>query len=111
MTQFRRVPTYEQPLTIQERNSSYWYRFFQDSDTGRPPTAEASITVTASPFTYTAPRKGFVIVNGGTVSIIAFSRSGTFYTTGQTTGTFTVAQGDQLKVTYSGLPTMTFVTT
>jgi hypothetical protein len=109
--QYRQVPTFDQQIATGITNNSYWYRYFQDSDTGRPPTAEFVLTVPASPFIYTAPRKGFLIVQGGTVSAIAFSRSGTFYTTGQTTGTFPVGQGDQLKVTYSGKPNVIFVPT
>lgn len=108
--QYRQAPKYEQPLSDGKDTSSWWYRFFQASDVGVPPSGESSVTVTASPFTYSAPRKGSVIVTGGTVSAIAFSRTPpTFYTTGQTTGMFPVNQFDRLKVTYSAKPTIVFV--
>lgn len=71
----------------------------------------ASITVGSSPFTYTAAQTGQVIVKGGTVSKIEFSRDGgtTFFDIGVTAGMFLLNAQDQLKVTYSGAPTMTFV--
>ena len=69
----------------------------------------AAITPGASPYTYTSSFDGAVIVNGGTVSAIAFSRDGTtFFTTGQTAGMFPMSRGDALKVTYTVAPTMTF---
>ena len=110
-TQFRQAPTYDSPLIRENQTNSVWYRYLQANETGVPPSGESAVTVTASPFTYTAPRKGFLIVSGGTVSAIAFARLGPFYGTGQTTGTFTLALNDQLKITYSGKPTVTFVPT
>jgi hypothetical protein len=108
--QYRNVPTYEQPLMTDKVTSAVWYRYFQANGLGQPPDNESSITVTASPFTYTATRKGFAIVTGGTVSNIQIGRVA-FYTTGQTFGTFTLALGDMLKITYSGIPTVTFFPT
>ena len=107
--QYRNVPTYEQPLEITGHTSSAWYRYWQQNELGTPPAAESAVTPTGSPFTYTAGRKGFLIVQGGTVSAVAFSRSGTFYTTGQTQGVFPLDQNDQLKVTYSAAPILTWV--
>jgi hypothetical protein len=112
MTQLRQTPTYEQPLVIDKNTSSVWYRFFQASDTGQPPSAELAVTVTASPFIFSAPRKGYVIVTGGTVSAIAVSRTlPTYYGTTLSSGMFTLAQGDNLKITYSGKPTVVFFST
>lgn len=69
----------------------------------------SAITVGASPYTYQASFDGAVIVNGGTVSAIAFSRDGTtFFTTGATFGMFPVSRGDSIKTTYTVVPTMTF---
>jgi len=107
--QYSAIPAYEQRLLGPMQNTqSVWYRFFNQLWTGVPPSAETAIAVTASPFTYAAPKRGFVIVNGGTVSLIKFTRSAS-YTTGQTQGVFPVSSGDMLTVTYSALPTMTFV--
>lgn len=67
------------------------------------------ITVGASPFTYTATGDGVVMVNGGTVSIIAFGRQGSVIGTGQTQGMFPVSFGDAIRVTYSVLPNVRFI--
>lgn len=108
-TQYRNVPTYEQPIIVGKNTSSAWYRYLQQNELGTPPLAENAVTPTPSPFIYTAPRKGFLIVQGGTVSVVQFSRSGTFHTTGQTQGIFPLDQFDQLKITYSVTPTLTWV--
>lgn len=105
--QWREVPTYTTPVSEKGNTTTSYYRFLHDINIGNPPAAEASITVGASPFSYTAPRGGVVIVYGGSVSVVSFTRVGT-YTTGQTQGMFTLGAGDILTVTYSGAPTMTF---
>jgi hypothetical protein len=74
--------------------------------------APSNITVTASPFTYqnTTAFNGEVIISGGTVSSIEFTRDNTtFYTTGLTTGVITLSPSDRVRVTYSVAPTMTLV--
>ena len=68
----------------------------------------AAVTVGGSPFTYIAPDNGKVVVQGGTVSSIELGRRGSFVTTGVTAGVVPVARGDQVRVTYTVLPTMTF---
>lgn len=70
----------------------------------------ASITPGGSPFTYTAPGFGVVVVTGGSVSAISVKRQGTSVSTGITTGLIPVARYDQVVVTYSPTaPTMTFI--
>jgi hypothetical protein len=72
----------------------------------------SNITVTASPFTYqnATGYNGDVIISGGTVSNIEFTRDNTtFYTTGLTTGVITLSPSDRVRVTYSVAPTMTLV--
>jgi hypothetical protein len=108
MTQYRQVPVFEQPIKQGENTSSPWYRYFQAHDLGQPPGAESVIKVVGSPFIYQAPRKGLVIVSGGTVSEIDYSRSGTFYNTGLTSGTFQVAMADRIRVIFSVAPTVVF---
>jgi hypothetical protein len=105
---FQTCPTYEQPLSKGGNTSSVWYRFFQGVFLGTPPAAELTVAVGASPFHYSATAKGFMIVRGGTVSAIQFTRTVTTLT-GQTQGIFPLSQGDILAVTYSGLPTMVWV--
>ncbi len=104
------LPNYNQPLVEKGLTARTWYQFFQSMWKGFPTGAEVSVTATASPMTYLAPSKGFLIVNGGTVSLVQFTRDQkTNYTTGQTQGCFPVSNGDALIVTYSVTPTLTFV--
>jgi len=69
-----------------------------------------SIAVGASPFSYQNSLTGAldVIVQGGTVSLIEFSRNGSsWYSLGVTQGMFHLSPSDYLRVTYSSAPTMT----
>lgn len=70
------------------------------------------VTPGASPYTYqnTSGRPGDMIVSGGTVSAIAFSRNNaTFYSVGGVSGVFPLSAYDFLRVTYTVAPTMTFI--
>lgn len=72
----------------------------------------SAISVTASPFTYINQTGGNadVIVSGGGISLLEFSRNGsTFFSTGSFYGMFTLSPYDRLRVTYSAAPTMTLV--
>jgi hypothetical protein len=110
MTTFRALPTYTQPLTTGQNLAQSWYRWMHDTDAGTPPSNEAVVTVTASPFVYQAPKRGFVIIAGGAVSNVQFTRSAT-YSTGMVSGMFPVSLGDQLTITYSAAPEVVFVPT
>ena len=67
-----------------------------------------SITVTTSPFTFTAVRGGLVTVTGGTTSHITVTRGSTTTADLATTTPFSVylSDGDKINVTYTGTPTM-----
>lgn len=70
----------------------------------------SAISPGASPYTYrnTNSYPINVIIQGGTVSSITFSRDNiTNYNTGITTGIVTLSSGDYLTVTYTVAPTMT----
>ena len=70
----------------------------------------AAITVTASPFAYTAAAAGTVVVSGGTVSAITLKRGApAAIAVGETSGVIPVSAGDIVTTTYSVLPTMSFV--
>jgi hypothetical protein len=73
--------------------------------------APASISVTASPFTYTNASTGLqqVVVSGGTVSLVQIQRAATPISVGLLAGSFILAPGDQAVVTYTVAPTMTAV--
>jgi hypothetical protein len=110
--QFNRLPQFNQPLSQAGVTNKDWYFFFVGLFQGLAPAFESSVTLTGSPFTYSAPVKGSVIVNGGTVSQIRFSRDGsTFYNVGATNGMFPLNAADRLEVTYSVAPVVTFVPT
>jgi hypothetical protein len=102
------LPTFEQPLTVKGQTSSVWYRALQGLFSGQPSASESIITPMGSPFAFTAPSGGFIILHGGTVSAVQFTRANTTLT-GQTSGIFPLSQGDILTVTYSALPSMVFV--
>ena len=71
------------------------------------PAVVATITVTASPFTYTAnARPETVFVAGGTVSAISQDGVGL---PGLTSGAFTLGPYETLTVTYTAAPTLTTV--
>lgn len=110
--QHNTLPNFNVPLQKNGITGKDWYFFWANLFTGLSPGDESAITPGVSPYTYSAQVKGSVIVSGGTVSAIAFSRNGTtFYATGQTSGMFTLNAQDRLRVTYTVLPTMTFVPT
>lgn len=68
-----------------------------------------SVTLGASPATYTASAPGQVFSSGGTVSSIALVRQGLSLTTGLTAGFIPVSRGDQVIFTYSAAPTIHFL--
>ena len=107
---FTTIPTYDQSLIEGKNTSSIWYRFLQAEYKGNPPADVQNVIPGTSPWTYTTQQKGFVIVTGGTVSLIQFSRgTGTNYATGQTSGLFPLSAGDSLVINYTVAPTVTFV--
>jgi hypothetical protein len=69
----------------------------------------SAVTVGASPFAYTMPSDGFVLITAGTVSLVEYGRQAVFNTVGIITGQVVAKVGDQIRVTYSVLPTMKFI--
>jgi hypothetical protein len=110
MTQFNALPQYEMPLHRGEKITTPWYTHFANIYKGKPPASENGVAVTPSPMVYTAQSRGFLIVQGGTVSLIQFSRGLVAnHTTGLTQGPFPLSQGDSLIITYSVAPNLTWV--
>lgn len=89
------------------RVTTVWQRFFAGL-VGKPDSI-AAVTVTASPFTYTASGPGFVSIIGGTFSAATLNRAGTAIAFGTTTRAIPVGQGDKVTVTYTVAPTISFV--
>ena len=111
-SQFNLVPTYQVPLIVDRQTTRDWYFFFTGLFRGLPPENESPVTLGVSPATYSATRKGSVIVSGGTVSLIEFTRNGTdYYDVGATSGMFTVNASDVLRITYAVAPDVVFVPT
>ncbi len=83
-----------------------WIQYLQQF-TQAPP-AIMTITVSASPFSYTAKEPGYVSVAGGVVSAIALTRNTVVI---DMTGVklIPVSINDIVTVTYTGLPTMKFI--
>lgn len=110
--QFNLVPNFNVPLLIQGVTSKDWYFFFTGLFRGLAPSNVETVVLGTSPYTYTADSKGFLLVTGGTVSLIEFSRDGTtFYTMPTTSGQFTMNAADQLRITYTVAPVTVFVPT
>lgn len=110
MSQFNLIPNVNVALENRGVTSRDWFFFWQGLFRGLPPANVEPYTPSGSPDTYSALRRGSMIVSGGTVSLIEFSRDGTtFYDVGVTAGMFALNASDQLRVTYTGAPDMTFV--
>lgn len=101
------VPNSNQPL-VDNRGmiTQVWLRFF-NAVIG-PAGAVSAITVGASPFAFTASQRGTVAVSGGTLTSVVINRAGTSVSLG-TSRSVSVAPGDIVTVTYSVLPTMSFL--
>lgn len=67
-----------------------------------------ALTVGASPYSFQAPSAGTVVVNGGTVTGLDFTRDGATLIAFPS-GVVPVSAGDTVIVTYAVLPTMTFI--
>jgi hypothetical protein len=107
---YQQMPVFKQDLVERGSTSKVWYFFWKSLWSGTPPGPESKITIGSSPFTFQAPSRGFVIVQGGTVSTVQFNRSGQNWTYGMTAGPFPVSQSDLLTVTYTVIPSnMVFV--
>jgi hypothetical protein len=108
--QFNSMPTYPVPLNIGNNTNKDWYFFWSGLFRGLAPGNVEPVTVGTSPYEYSATKRGSMIVSGGTVSVIEFSRDGTnYYDVGVTAGMFALNASDRLRVTYSVAPDMTFV--
>lgn len=110
MSELNRIPSFTTALDQRGVTSKDWYFFWSGLFRRIPPAREAAVTPGASPYTYSAPVGGALIVQGGTVTLIEFSRDGvTWFDTGVIAGMLPVNAADQLRITYAVAPTLTFV--
>lgn len=105
-----RLPSSLEPLVTGQLVATPWFRFFQEL-AGMNPPGPSGVNFTASPGTYTASANGHVLVAGGAVSAISLVRGRATVATGMTSGFIPVSQGDKVVVTYTVLPTITFIPT
>lgn len=75
----------------------------------QPPQAAQEVTVGGSPFTYTASVSGTLIVKGGAISALSFTRARTTIDITGLTDTVSMAQKDQTEITYTVAPSVWFV--
>jgi hypothetical protein len=68
-----------------------------------------TVTPGASPYTYTAAYNGTLSVSAGAVSAISIIRQGATVATGITAGLIPVSRSDQVSITYSVAPTVSFL--
>jgi len=74
--------------------------------------ATFGVSPTGSPFTYQNTASGglLLIVSGGTVTTISYSRDGsTFFPIGLLAGMFTLSPADYLRIVYVTQPTITAI--
>lgn len=71
--------------------------------------APSSVAIGASPWTYTAPGNGSLIISGGTVSEIEIQRGGVAIVTGLTSGMFPLKANDGVIVLFSSVPQATWL--
>lgn len=128
VTSVSNVPIQAPPLDRGGYFSTPWIHFFQflysrvggssapsntalaAAITGGSTQPAVPITVSASPFVYTAPSSGSVVISGGGIENVEFDRAPAgFITLGAFRGSFPMAQNDQLRVTYTEAPAMTFI--
>jgi len=85
-----------------------WWKFF-DRLTKKNGKTPVVVTLTASPCVLTADDDGMYVVQGGTVSAIEIQRNSAAYVNfGVVAGPFPVQQSDNLRITSTVDPTVTF---
>lgn len=89
-----------------------WWRYFLNVGNqamGTNETSPATVAVSASPFVFTTPAQGTLLVSGGPVTLIEYSKDGiTWYPTGAVGGPIQLVPNDQVRITYSNAPNLTF---
>jgi hypothetical protein len=85
-----------------------WFQFF--AQLIAKPQAVLTLNLTGSPFNFTAASNGNLVVTGGTVSSIALTRARVVsLNMGITSGSVPMSQGDSVAITYSALPSVSFI--
>lgn len=110
MNQFNLIPNISVMLSRNGVTSKDWFFFWSGLWKGLPPANVEPYTPVSSPDVYSATRRGSMLISGGTVTAVEFSRDGvTFYDTGITSGPVWLNATDRVRVTYAVAPDMVFV--
>lgn len=92
--------------------STNWWRFLLNVSQqafGINATQPATVMVTASPFVFTAAVQGSLLVAGGPVTLIEYSKDGTtWFPMGIVQGPIQLVPKDQVRITYTHAPAVTF---
>lgn len=100
------VPSSQQPIADASGNvTTPWVRFFNALVANPGPIS--AVSVTGSPFTWTASQAGTLMSSGGTITGGSMTRSGT--TIPLSGNAVVVANGDVIVLEYSSAPTLNFV--
>lgn len=115
-TPYREAPLVEgegtdvrgRPVKVRIKPTDTWWQFFVNLSQQSARSPVAVISPSASPYTYTAAQIGSLVVRGGTVSLLQLVRGGSAV---NVTGAVVVplCADDSVVVTYSVMPTVTFV--
>lgn len=102
------VPSSQQPIADPSTGmvTTFWQRFFNALVSAPGPIV--SVTVDPSPFMYTAGAPGTLVISGGTISAVDLSRNTASISLG-TSRSISMANGDGVTITYSVMPTVSFI--
>lgn len=108
--QFNQLPQYTNSiLTNGGKMVQAWYRFHNNVLKGTPPADISPVAVGPSPFLYTTTQGGFIVVQGGTVTMISTQRgTGAPVNSGVTQGHINISAGDSAIIVYTTKPNITF---
>jgi hypothetical protein len=84
-----------------------WHRFLQKIAPN--PQAVQAQTLKHSPYVFTAPSNGSLVVSGGAVSKITLTRGRVAVDVGQTSGHLPASLGDVFSISYSSAPLVHFL--
>lgn len=99
-------------LDITEPRWRGWFQAMWANAMGMGLPLPSAVAPGASPYVYQYQLGGqaSLIVSGGTVSLVEFSRDGsTWYTVGTGPGSYQLTAGDRLRITYAAAPTINLV--
>lgn len=110
MTEFNPTfPNLQQPMVDPKTGipTSPWQRFLQHLQ-DQPPAIDNPLAG-PSPFSYTLSTDGALVISGGTVSLVEYSRARVTFTLPFVSGIIPASMGDTIVITYTVAPTLWFI--